>query len=890
MLRCVPLLLLFACSRVLADGCFIGPAGPSDRVSGLTGVSSSEQKAIIIDEPGDHEVLLLQTTYRGTARDFAWVIPVPSRPARRDVFLASQTFMDYVLDRTRPTVETHIRDPRGESGRMTAAMKGAVGKGPMPPGEPSGSPSVTVYDRMDVGSFDATVLSAAEGGALERWLTAHGYAMPEGAGEVLQSYVDQLSYFVALRIRPAIAAERPVLGDVAPVGIRFRAYDLVYPLTISRISAPALNALTLVVLAEGHAACPELPEATLPLGKPLPKGSSYAEARTQAVSAGGASCVVECSSALSTLPMVGSEPVIAAPQRMHYRANAQRSPGEGAWLDTMHATRLWTLLPREALDDLHFASGTPARNGRLHILRGGTIHVPFWERMQIMRRTAPREPFGRFALFAILGGIAYVVAARALQGGAAITTRDTAFGLASVLAVAMVCLLASPGDGPYDRDLRDAFILWRWAPVVAGIAVATPVALALVTATRRGSSPMDRLRQVFMFVVAGVAIGLFAPCLYPPSGAGEAPELWRLTSAIALGGALALAVIAAAWGGGHRVWKPAPFAIVLLGSIALAWLVNSPAAPVTALAVGALVLSGACARPDGVPAQGPAHRSLAGGVDCLIMALVAGYGAVLVTGLIDPYSGRDQVQTLLGTEPGEQTFARACIAPGLSLISVAWLISLGRAVPQRGRRIALWAMLLGLWALLHNGMAPHQGKIYVPDHWAVLLVDPIALLAIAGYGVVVAPLAAMLAAPWMGEEFGRRVAPLSLATLFVLIAVLMLSAISVPEAFAGTIGGRAQASSQLDEPLRTLDVALERFHKACGCYPAALGDLTADTPTEGVDSSGNPVPIASGIAPSWRLEELPIDPLTGRRDTWTYEPTGSPMVDSGGYEIVLSYR
>jgi hypothetical protein len=34
--------------------------------------------------------------------------------------------------------------------------------------------------------------------------------------------------------------------------------------------------------------------------------------------------------------------------------------------------------------------------------------------------------------------------------------------------------------------------------------------------------------------------------------------------------------------------------------------------------------------------------------------------------------------------------------------------------------------------------------------------------------------------------------------------------------------------------------------------------------------------------------ELPVDPLTGRRDTWVYEPTGTPMVDSGGFEISLA--
>jgi len=30
---------------------------------------------------------------------------------------------------------------------------------------------------------------------------------------------------------------------------------------------------------------------------------------------------------------------------------------------------------------------------------------------------------------------------------------------------------------------------------------------------------------------------------------------------------------------------------------------------------------------------------------------------------------------------------------------------------------------------------------------------------------------------------------------------------------------------------------------------------------------------------------MPIDPITGRRDTWLYEVTGDPMVSSGSYAI-----
>ena len=101
----------------------------------------------------------------------------------------------------------------------------------------------------------------------------------------------------------------------------------------------------------------------------------------------------------------------------------------------------------------------------------------------------------------------------------------------------------------------------------------------------------------------------------------------------------------------------------------------------------------------------------------------------------------------------------------------------------------------------------------------------------------------------------------------------------------------------LGEALAALDDMLLRFRRQYGCWPARLQDLVGrDLPETGVDSSGNPVPLPASVP--WHrplgatpvVRELPIDPLTGRDDTWVYEPTGEPMVDSGGYTTTLHFE
>lgn len=95
------------------------------------------------------------------------------------------------------------------------------------------------------------------------------------------------------------------------------------------------------------------------------------------------------------------------------------------------------------------------------------------------------------------------------------------------------------------------------------------------------------------------------------------------------------------------------------------------------------------------------------------------------------------------------------------------------------------------------------------------------------------------------------------------------------------------ASDDLAAALESIDSAIEHFRGDTGCYPAALADLTAgEAPATGRDASGNEV----GLTGTWHgpyIGALPLDPLTRSRQTWVYEPTGDPVVDSGGWMVRL---
>jgi hypothetical protein len=164
-----------------------------------------------------------------------------------------------------------------------------------------------------------------------------------------------------------------------------------------------------------------------------------------------------------------------------------------------------------------------------------------------------------------------------------------------------------------------------------------------------------------------------------------------------------------------------------------------------------------------------------------------------------------------------------------------------------------------------------------------------ALLHVAALVAGVALLCFVVLAPWTTARSRALAQGFTAVAAFMALLTIAGQVRLLAPAQAGSGSREARAiADQLDERLLEIDAALEAFAEDHGCYPARLENLTAaEAPATGVDASGNPVPIAGAYAGPY-LRLLPMDPLTGRRDTWVYEVTGSPMVDSGGYRLTIA--
>jgi hypothetical protein len=232
-LGCFVLLPFLVSSTASADGAFVWRNQNAD-------IHEPEQKAVLVFDRG-LEDLVLEVRYEGAVRDFGWIVPLPTRPRMRadDPKLFEQLSM----------ATQNAWRPRSERVRGRTATLGTSG------GE------ARVLERVDIGIYDAAVLAAPNGAALQRWLDAHRFHVPSTAFATFDEYAGRGWVFVAFRVAPARvnSATHAALaaGTLQPVRFRFRTDEPVFPLRVSAIGSRPSQVLLYVVASRAlvHRTC-----------------------------------------------------------------------------------------------------------------------------------------------------------------------------------------------------------------------------------------------------------------------------------------------------------------------------------------------------------------------------------------------------------------------------------------------------------------------------------------------------------------------------------------------------------------------------------------------------------------------------------------------------------
>jgi MYXO-CTERM domain-containing protein len=202
-----------------------------------------------------HLIAHIQILYTGDAAQFSWVVPVDAVPkvevGTDQLFIALARVTQPRFNAAYATEGTCIPDSKnGGFEAPTPGQSGTGGRtGSADAGVISGG-SVMVLSQGAVGPFDTAVVKSDDPMALKDWLTKNGYVVSDQASAIIDAYVREAKYFVALKL-----LNGKDTSAIQPVVLKFDANEACVPLRLTAIAANPDMPVRIWVLAD-HRAVP----------------------------------------------------------------------------------------------------------------------------------------------------------------------------------------------------------------------------------------------------------------------------------------------------------------------------------------------------------------------------------------------------------------------------------------------------------------------------------------------------------------------------------------------------------------------------------------------------------------------------------------------------------
>jgi hypothetical protein len=178
----------------------------------------------------------IQILYTGDVAKFSWVVPVDAVP---DLGTGTDLLFSSLSSVTTPSFQasyqisgTCYQPPApvyaGGGTPGSAGTTGAAGSA----GTVLGPSGVQVAFQGAVGPFEAAVVKSDDPTALKKWLTDNGYIVSDQASGIIDSYVQQNKYFVALKLLNGVGVKQ-----IQPITLKFRGAEACVPLRLTAIAA-----------------------------------------------------------------------------------------------------------------------------------------------------------------------------------------------------------------------------------------------------------------------------------------------------------------------------------------------------------------------------------------------------------------------------------------------------------------------------------------------------------------------------------------------------------------------------------------------------------------------------------------------------------------------------
>ena len=188
----------------------------------------------------------IQIQYAGEARDFGWLLPLPSVPTLK---LGTEELFTQLINATQPryfvnTITTGTcGSPFGRGIALAPSSAGFSGEA-----DASGGGSSPLVTQSSIGPYDYAVLRADNKDAMLNWLTTNRYFIPAGTDTTVGPYIHPGAYFLALKLKSGKSA-----GDIQPVVLEYPSDLPMIPIILTSVAAQPNMGIQVWMLGTGRA-------------------------------------------------------------------------------------------------------------------------------------------------------------------------------------------------------------------------------------------------------------------------------------------------------------------------------------------------------------------------------------------------------------------------------------------------------------------------------------------------------------------------------------------------------------------------------------------------------------------------------------------------------------
>lgn len=233
----------------------------------------NEASKVVLVRDGNRTVITMANDYQGSLTEFAMVVPVPTFIERDQIHVTNNAIIDHLDAFTSPRLVEYFDDDPCRVLMEERAMrmsKSAVMDVSAAQDGFARSLGVIIEAQYTVGEYDILILSAEESSGLETWLRQSGYKIPDGASQILASYIRQKMRFFVAKVN--LEEQAKIGGNyLRPLSVAFESPKFMLPIRLGTVNAKGTQELFIFAITpKGRVETTNYRTVKLPSGNQIP--------------------------------------------------------------------------------------------------------------------------------------------------------------------------------------------------------------------------------------------------------------------------------------------------------------------------------------------------------------------------------------------------------------------------------------------------------------------------------------------------------------------------------------------------------------------------------------------------------------------------------------------